>query len=479
MGSDNPIIKQVIPGKTPDKYNAFWGGDSDLSDLEEEVIDFKEPVQTAADVRLPIEEKKRKRITEDPDELVQEEAQLWGEDVEPNQVSEVLSDSEYSSEEDDQSHISLQRNAANKDLNKSKLKKKQSSSSERNRRRRKSGDFETDNSNSGYVESDSVAKVRRTFDAVVRGLGGYSGKGALGSLSGSSSREIANSLYARSDAEADAEMAAIELIKKMGEARESDSLAHQEGTFCVEKLALLPIVEKHLEKSLVADACLRVGLLDVIKSWLEPHKDGTLPSYDVRLKLFEALTKLPVTTPMLCESQIGPLVMFYINCITETQDVKKLAQECVTRWSRPVLSKSDAYRDNRLKEVQVDMRSARPRVAPPLIADIGVNRPISRSGDRSDDDQDDPSQPSQTKYLRARLPAPTPAGYLVRPCSGISLSEVKRIRKARNRMKKDRALGYAGSISNSGGNSGPPGFGPIRGQPGVSLSRFLSKLKNS
>lgn len=84
-------------------------------------------------------------------------------------------------------------------------------------------------------------------------------------------------------------------------------------------------------------------VLDVIKKWLEPNIRGHLSVPSIRKRLLEILQSLPVETVHLRESGVGKIVMFYYQRKSESLEIRKLAGDLITTWSRPILGTSLNY----------------------------------------------------------------------------------------------------------------------------------------
>ena len=84
-------------------------------------------------------------------------------------------------------------------------------------------------------------------------------------------------------------------------------------------------------------------VLDVLKKWLEPNIRGHLSVLSIRKRLLELLHSLPIDTVHLRESGIGRVIMFYYQRKKETMEIRKLAGDLITMWSRPILGTSLNY----------------------------------------------------------------------------------------------------------------------------------------
>ena len=106
------------------------------------------------------------------------------------------------------------------------------------------------------------------------------------------------------------------LLKKMELAAVNDIKSHNRGEPAIEKLKMLDEVEEaciHRDKQ---PLLLKEGLLGVLKSWIEPLSDGTLPNIKIRTTVLRILQKLPIDTADMTDrtnlkmSKIGSRVMF-------------------------------------------------------------------------------------------------------------------------------------------------------------------------
>lgn len=98
------------------------------------------------------------------------------------------------------------------------------------------------------------------------------------------------------------------------------------------------MIRKHLQEVFLDNQ-----VLDAIKKWLEPNIRGHLSVVSVRKRLLELLHALPIETVHLRESGIGRIVMFYYQRKAESLEIRKLAGDLITTWSRPILGTSLNY----------------------------------------------------------------------------------------------------------------------------------------
>ncbi|KAJ4477456.1 transcription factor iws1 [Lentinula aciculospora] len=146
------------------------------------------------------------------------------------------------------------------------------------------------------------------------------------------------------DSFADDEVA--RLRETMNNAAEEDMKANQEKQPATAKLRFLGEAMETLRKASLAQSIVDNNLLDAVKRWLEPLPDRSLPALNIQRELFITLRKMEfIDSSVLKESGLGPLVLFYTKCPRVQPDVKRVANELVSTWSRPIIKRSASYRD--------------------------------------------------------------------------------------------------------------------------------------
>ncbi|KAJ2959406.1 hypothetical protein NQZ79_g5149 [Umbelopsis isabellina] len=179
------------------------------------------------------------------------------------------------------------------------------------------------------------------------------------------------------------------LRDRMKDAAYNDITANEDKRPAISKLKMLNIVTTALSKlvnisywlklcAYIDALCCRNNLheqflenqiLEAVKLWLEPLPDGSLPSLDIQSEMLDILNKLPIRTDNLRESGVGRVMFFYTKCPRIEPKIKRAADQLVAKWSRPILRRSEDYREKRLetKEYRDDERSfyKRPRYDAP------------------------------------------------------------------------------------------------------------------
>jgi transcription factor SPN1 len=122
-------------------------------------------------------------------------------------------------------------------------------------------------------------------------------------------------------------------------------------------IRLTRITRSHLEGVALDNA-----ILNLIKDWLEPLPDKSLPALNVQRALFAILIGVGhldpsepalirsaqmkmIDTNVLKESQIGHIVLFYSRCPRVDKPIARTADQLVTQWMRPILRRSNVWRE--------------------------------------------------------------------------------------------------------------------------------------
>ena len=150
------------------------------------------------------------------------------------------------------------------------------------------------------------------------------------------------------------------LRTRMAEAAERDVEARSADPPrpAMHKLKLLPEVTAFLNRngrdveSAIVDP--ENNLLESVRFFLEPLNDGSLPAYNIQRDLFAALAKLPVGKDALLSSGIGKVVLFYTKSKKPEPGIKRTAERLLAEWTRPILKRSDNYRNRVLEERRFD-----------------------------------------------------------------------------------------------------------------------------
>ncbi|ODQ79964.1 hypothetical protein BABINDRAFT_161625 [Babjeviella inositovora NRRL Y-12698] len=145
------------------------------------------------------------------------------------------------------------------------------------------------------------------------------------------------------------------LRRRMTDAARQDAEAVEKGEIAANKLSLLPEVRDVLLRSNYAVAILDNNLLDAVRLWLEPLPDRSLPAYEIQKTLLSAVQNLPISTDHLSASGLGKIMVFYQRSKKVEPALKKIAESLIGEWTRPIMKKSDNYRNKQIETTDFDV----------------------------------------------------------------------------------------------------------------------------
>jgi hypothetical protein len=113
----------------------------------------------------------------------------------------------------------------------------------------------------------------------------------------------------------------------------------------------------------VADRLIDHGLLKVIRKWLQPLPDASLPNIRIRSVLYRMLDSLPITeTDLETSGGLGRTCMLLWEHEDETPDNRRLLAHMMQKWMRPMLGLKSTYRHledvERSRALDIQRRSA-------------------------------------------------------------------------------------------------------------------------
>ncbi|KAH6657405.1 hypothetical protein BKA67DRAFT_188231 [Truncatella angustata] len=217
------------------------------------------------------------------------------------------------------------------------------------------------------------------------------------------------------EAELDEQIATLKTA--MENACRDDNNARQQGQPALHKLKLLPevmsLLNRNNQQSAIVDP--DANFLESVKFFLEPLSDGSLPAYNIQRDIFQALQRLPIEKETLMASGIGKIVLFYTKSKKAVPTVKRLAEQLLGEWSRPILRKTHDYKQRQVETRDFDYQAAKLKQVVGSSQYTLTQRPVA-------------SQQSLRDAERARMLAPVnlsnrarvsglPAAYTVAPKS--------------------------------------------------------------
>ncbi|KAH8660719.1 hypothetical protein BGZ60DRAFT_381922 [Tricladium varicosporioides] len=153
---------------------------------------------------------------------------------------------------------------------------------------------------------------------------------------------------------------------RMEQACEADNSAREQNQPAIHKLKMLPEVVGLLSRNTVQHSIVDpdTNFLQSVKYFLEPLSDGSLPAYNIQRDLFAALARLPIEKEALLSSGIGKIVLFYTKSKKPEIGVKRTAERLLGEWSRPILKRSDDYKQRKVMSREFDHQAAQLALRP-------------------------------------------------------------------------------------------------------------------
>ncbi|XP_011074743.1 protein IWS1 homolog 1 [Sesamum indicum] len=145
---------------------------------------------------------------------------------------------------------------------------------------------------------------------------------------------------------------------------EEDAELYRQGKPAINKLKKLSLLTDVLSKQQLHQEFLDHGGLTLLKHWLEPLPDGSLPDINIRAAVLKILNDFPIDLQhsdrrgLLKRSGLGKVIMFLSMSAEETTANQKLAKELVDKWSQPVYDNSTRIED--MKNVEDEKSFRRP-----------------------------------------------------------------------------------------------------------------------
>ncbi|KAL0290079.1 UNVERIFIED_CONTAM: protein IWS11, partial [Sesamum radiatum] len=119
---------------------------------------------------------------------------------------------------------------------------------------------------------------------------------------------------------------------------EEDAELYRQGKPATNKLEKLSLLTDVLSKMQLHQEFLDHGGLTLLKNWLEPLPDGSLPDINIRTAVLKILNDFPIDLQhsdrrgLLKRSGLGKVIMFLSMSAEETTVNQKLAKELVDKW---------------------------------------------------------------------------------------------------------------------------------------------------
>lgn len=238
----------------------------------------------------------------------------------------------------------------------------------------------------------------------------------------------------------DSDDAIARMITQMNEAAEEDRLLNGAKQAATKKLKMLPSVLRHLHKADLQMTFLDLGVLNVLKEWISPLPDGSLPHLQIREGLLKVLAEFP---PMdgraLKMSGIGKAVMYLCRHPKESRENKKVAGKLINDWARPIFGVTSNFKSlSREEREERDYQNMSKKRRLSSADSEGGKTP--KSIDSALQSEKKAVRPGDKGFvMRARVPMPSNKDYVVRPQNSIDRTDFNRKpQKSMNRFEKQK-----------------------------------------
>ncbi|CAA6654994.1 unnamed protein product [Spirodela intermedia] len=242
------------------------------------------------------------------------------------------------------------------------------------------------------------------------------------------------------------------LMAELEVTAEEDAELNRQSKPAINKLKKLPLLIEVLSKKNLQQEFLDHGVLTVLKNWLEPLPDGSLPNMNIRSAILKILTDFPIDLEQydrreqlkraawgrgvfIKEASMEQVIMFLSKSDEETTANRRLAKDLVDKWSRPIFNKSTRFEDMRgFDDERIPYRR------PPM------KKQVSKAAglESRDDDLDEFHTGQGASRQHASRPEPLPLDFVVRPQSKIDPDEIraraKQVSQDQRRLKEAAAV---------------------------------------
>ncbi|GFP79316.1 protein iws1 homolog [Phtheirospermum japonicum] len=234
-----------------------------------------------------------------------------------------------------------------------------------------------------------------------------------------------------------------EVMAELEVAAEEDHVLNTQKKPAINKLKKLPLLTDVLGKKQLQQEFLDHGVLTLLKNWLEPLPDKSLPNFNIRSAVLNILKDLPIDLEQfdrreqLKKSGLGKVVMFLSKSDEEKTVNRKLAQELVDKWSRPIFNKSTRFEgmknfeDERVVYRRPSVKKVTSKATEHVSQDDDLD--LGKFSQRQKSGQTSSSQ-------HALRPEAMSMDFVVRPQSKVDPARSKQLEQNPQRMKMDKKL---------------------------------------
>ncbi|RLN54542.1 hypothetical protein BBJ28_00020121, partial [Nothophytophthora sp. Chile5] len=218
-----------------------------------------------------------------------------------------------------------------------------------------------------------------------------------------------------------------EVLYRMDKAYADDLASIAERRPALEKIKFLESALHILRKVQFQPMLLDFDLLtQIVKKWIQPMEDGSLPNVGVRTKMLDMISKMPVFKEHLKRSGLGKVVMILMKHPEETRENKELCRNLVERWSRSVFNKTlDFSKLAELEAEKAENASYRRRERKCQKKAKASVHGSDRAGNVFNSHNEHEVKPEMTGSERAALPEQLRFDFVHRPQSKVDMNAVQ------------------------------------------------------
>ncbi|KAI5171077.1 transcription factor SPN1 [Nematocida sp. LUAm3] len=136
-----------------------------------------------------------------------------------------------------------------------------------------------------------------------------------------------------------------EILRELDALQKEDEKMNLQGKPALGKIFHMESVYKKLLNRKIHQDLLDSGVLILLKKWLEPLPDNTLPHADVKKGVLDILDHFTPESEHLIESGVGKIVLFYSKNPYEKKEIKNLARKLVLKWIELTVHKENDLAD--------------------------------------------------------------------------------------------------------------------------------------
>lgn len=128
------------------------------------------------------------------------------------------------------------------------------------------------------------------------------------------------------------------LKEKMRDILHHDQNLNKQGKPATLRLKNLDMFMKNLYK---IRSSIDTELLNILKLWLEPLPNKSLPNIKIKLEIINFIENLNLSKDMLISSEIGHIIHFYSKYPKVENEIRKKSRNLVRKWT--AVAMTDCY----------------------------------------------------------------------------------------------------------------------------------------